>query len=767
MHLRVVNQQGEALPGAVVSRIEEGGALRKLGATDAAGDFIVDFGGGADAMWRLHVEARGFGSVASSPFAAFWAGRMLLPLVLGRGFSLHGRVRDAAGKPVAGAKLCATDILPAPWAPWTGYVAAVSDDRGIFSLRGVPAHGMRLSLHADGYRSVAMSPVLAGTPLEFTLEPAPRLAGRVVDAEGKPVEAELEVHYEGRDEVQYARSGADGAFDLTWRHPCWCRVVARVGKPAEAFCASEVLQKPVDQLELRMRRVSELPMLRVRATGDEGKPLQDFRAMVAWGYGDQVPESYLRQQMMMEGHRSREGVAYLPGASNGSADGWLLLMAPGRAATATKVEWKPGTDGATELSIAMAPELRVTGIVKNASGDPVGGVRVWAQRVQKTDWDIPASAPGDAVRTRADGTFELGGLVAGQTDVFAARDYLPEGPARRVRLEAGGKAPAVRLKVGDLVTVAGRAVAVEAGWMLGFAPPPRRGGGSIVMDQPVRVAGPFAADGSFSISGVQAGMQTPTLLIPRPALRGDWLRIPVRQARVGRDGEDDFEVDAEITGPTRLRGRIVRRGTQVPFDRLLVQQRVERVANQLQQNFAIDWMEWMTSVRVGGDGSFELVVGPGRHSLRVIDMMTGIVLATAPDNVEADAESVAVPDLVLEAAEVLLEFVETAADEAGPAQFLVHRRGGGGNGVGFSADEYRVTGIDLRDRLTTRVVYVPAGEGEFHIQSALLPEKVEPLRKFSYPSMSSFYADGGGITFEAEAGEKTTVRVEVPRRTMR
>ena len=62
---------------------------------------------------------------------------------------------------------------------------------------------------------------------------------------------------------------------------------------------------------------------------------------------------------------------------------------------------------------------------------------------------------------------------------------------------------------------------------------------------------------------------------------------------------------------------------------------------------------------------------------------------------------------------------------------------------------------------------MPVGEGEFHVQTALLPEQIQPLRKFSYPSFNSFYAEDGGIPFEAAAGEKTTVRIEVPRRKAR
>jgi hypothetical protein len=689
---------------------------------------------------------------------------MPLPLVLGRGFALHGRVRDADGEPVVGARLCATDILPAPWVGWTGYVSAVSDDRGIFSLRGVAPHGMRLTLHADGYRSVAMSPVLAGTPLEFALERAPRLVGRVVDTEGKPVETELEVHYEGHDDVQFGQSGADGSFDLTWRHPVWCRVVARSGNPVEAFAASDVLKAAVDDLELRVRPVSELPLLRVRATGDDGEALSDFRAVVAWGFGEGVPEAYLHQQMRTSGRAARQGVAYLESPTHETTNGWLLVTAPGRAPTATEVEWSPDAQGATELTVATVAELRVSGVVETSTGEPAAGVRVWAQRVQEADWDVPAMAPADAVRTAADGSFVLDGLAAGETDVFAACDWLPDGPARRVELAAGGKVATVKMKVAARVTVAGRGEGIEAGWRLGFVPPARSGAAPLFMDQPVRVSGPFAADGTFSVSGVQTGTQTPTLLVPRPALRGDWLQIPIRTTRIGRDGEQDFEVDAEISGPTRLRGRIARRGTQVPFERLLVQQRVERVANQLQQNFFIDWMDWLTSVRVAGDGTFELVVGPGKHHLRVIDMMTGIVLATAPDMVEADAERIDLPELVVEAAAVTLEFEAALADESGPGQFLVHRSGGGGQRRWDSADDYRVTGIDLRDQLTTRVVYVPAGEGVFHVQTAALPDDVPPLRTFRYTSMSGFYPDGGGIQFEAKAGENTTVRIAVPRR---
>jgi len=760
----VVDEQGAAVPGAVVRRFEVDGRLLELGVTDANGHFATTRPARPDGMWRLHIAADKRSSVASGAFFEYWSRLQKLPLVMGRGFALHGRVRDQAGKPVAGAQLCATDILPKNWSAWSSHVEATSNERGIFSLRGMSSPCSRLVLHADGYRSVALAPVLPGTPLEFTLEPAPRLAGKVMDAEGRPVSADLEIYYEGYEQPERIRSEADGSFDVTWRHATLCRIVARRGYPAEAFCATKVLRKPAADLELRLQPISSQPLLRVRATGDDGAALAEFRAVVFWGFDEMVPDTYLLQQMALQGRSARDGVAHLPRPNTNSSVGRLLVLAPGRALTSLKVEWSPGDDGATEVSVPTGVEARLEGVVRNVSGAPAAGVMVWAQRVQKTNWQMPASAPPQAVVTGPDGSFVLEGLAPGPCDVFAARDYLPPRGPRRLDLVAGGAALHVDLKVPDLATVAGKADGVTPGWRLAFVTPKTLSPDLFGVDLPIQAHGAFEAGGAFSVPSVQVGLQTATLLIPRPAVRGDWLRVPVRTTRVGKDGEQDFEVDADSTGPTRLRGRVVRRGSLIPFERLLVQQRVLRAENPLRQFQVIDWMDWTASSRVAGDGSFELLVAPGRHQLRVVDMMTGIVLRGTPEPLVADEEEVAVPDIELDVAEIQLEFRAVDADADGPAGFLMHRIGNEGGAFGFSVDAYSMTGIDLRDRLTTRVVYVSAGEGTFSVHRSTLPERVSPLRPLSTPEYRSYSEGTGGIPYEVTSGATKTLRIDVPRR---
>ncbi|MCK5945234.1 MAG: carboxypeptidase regulatory-like domain-containing protein [Planctomycetes bacterium] len=765
--LHVVDERGAAVADAVVSRFELDGRMVALGRTDEAGSFATTMEPRSDGRWHMHVAADGLGSVASVSFPAWWGYRSPMPLVLGRGFVMHGRVRDQAGDPVAGARVRATHIRPNRWSGWSPHVEAVSNERGIFSLRGMSSSCSRLTLHADGYRSVTLSPVLAGTPLEFTLEPAPRLVGRVLDSDGRPTQAELEVHYEGRDDPERLQSGEDGRLDLTWRHPTYCRIVARRGYPAESFCSSDVLREPPEELELRLQPLSKLPLLRVRATGDDGVELRDFRAVALWGMDESVPEGYMLQQLQAQGGAARDGVVYQPAASDGPTTGRLLLQARGRAPALVDVDWSPGEDGATEVRIATKPGLRLGGVVKDASGAPLAGVKVWAVRVQENQWQMPPFASPEAVVTGSDGSFVLEGLAPGPTDVFATRRHQSDRPPERLELSADQPAPPVELQLPDLVTVTGRAEGVEVGWRLAFVPPRGKGTAWYGADVPLQALGPFAADGSFSIAGVRPGVHELTLLVPRCSVHGDWLRVPVRTTRIGRDGVDGLEIDAEIVGPTRLRGRVVRGDVLIPLERLLVQQRVVRPENPLRDFQAVDWTQWSATAKVAGDGSYELLVGPGKHELRVIDMVTGIVLKKSPAALDADDDVVVVPDFTLDVGEVTLELRTVTADDSGPATMLRYVGGREEPNFGFSVDDYTAIGLDLRDRWTTQVVYVPAGEGRFVVETSTLPESVPPLRPPYQPVWGGAVADSEGVPLTVSAGESKAVRIDVPRRSLR
>lgn len=763
--ITVIDERGTPVAGAVISRLAADGELQQLGTTDATGRCAVAARDVGEAYWQVHVVADGLCGVTARCYGFAFGTLDETPLVLGRGHVLHGRVRDQTGKPVVNARLCATDLRQSPWSGWTARVQARSDEHGIFALRGVPPQCLRLSVDADGYRSVGLAPVQLGTPLEVTLEPAAHLAGTVLDASGRPVAADLEVYYEGQDQAQTARSDADGRFDVTWRHAAFCRVVARQGEPMVAFAQSDVVQAPTAKMQLRLRTLDQLPLLRVRATGDDGAALTGFRAVALWNFDDKVPEQYLWQQLAMVGQASHGELAWLPKPPAEATHGVLFVHAPGRAPAAVPVDWSPGDDGSTEVRVATVPGQRVTGTVRDTAGAPVKA-RVWVQRVQKTDWQMPTTAPLHAAWSNADGTFVLDGLAPGPTDVFAARNFVPERKPKRVVVPATGDAQTIELELPEHVAVAGRAEGARAGWQLAFVPPWSMPGNAMgSMELPIQAQVAFAADGSFALTGVQPGLQTPTLLIPRAVQRGGWVRIPLSATRIGDHGEPDLQL--VVIAPTRLHGRIVRRGAEPPFERLLVQQRLEPFPKALQGNDVTEFRAWTVTAPVGGDGAYELVVGPGKHLLRVIDTMTGIVLATTETPLAADKERIEAPDLVLDIAEVRLELAPTAADERGPALHLIHSRAGTEpNRFGFSIDDFLLHGIDLRDRLTTEVLYVPAGEGEFFVTRQTLPEAVEPFS----PEIAQVFAqpqpEGDPIPFDAKAGQPITVRIEVPRRNL-
>src|SRR5262249_9473657 len=153
---------------------------------------------------------------------------------------------------------------------WRGWTRTTTDEGGIFRLQGVPESNQRVEVAAPGHLTVAIAPVALGTPLEVTLPPGGLLRGTVVDGKGAPVAADLEVEYENELAVQRARAGADGRFELTWRHPCFCRVRASVDDPPSALAYSDVLESVPADLRLVLRPVAELPVLHVRATGDSG-----------------------------------------------------------------------------------------------------------------------------------------------------------------------------------------------------------------------------------------------------------------------------------------------------------------------------------------------------------------------------------------------------------------------------------------------------------------------------------------------------------------
>jgi len=202
---------------------------------EVPGVYTVRFRATGHAGWRTDGTTHALGErwpVVEVPAGGLEADAVIR-LVRGRG--VEGRVTDASGAPVSGATIAAID---ARGAQRRGRTDADADGRysiaGI-SLPGAPACSIRVLARASS-RDLAwaeaettLAPDAPGAQVDFTLGPAATLVGKVVDAEGRPVES-LTVEaaptpIEGRRpssprlDATSGRTSADGTFRLEGLRP--------------------------------------------------------------------------------------------------------------------------------------------------------------------------------------------------------------------------------------------------------------------------------------------------------------------------------------------------------------------------------------------------------------------------------------------------------------------------------------------------------------------------------------------------------------------
>ena len=145
--------------------------------------------GAAEDGTHLRVRARGYASAAleAPPLApeSQWSAR----LALARGLVVRGRVTDRADRPIEGA----TVQLAPDDETLTGLeaVSAPADVEGRFELADLAAGAWQCSAQADGFFRTSAVAVDLRADLEdvlVRLTPEARIEGRVLDANGEPVE---------------------------------------------------------------------------------------------------------------------------------------------------------------------------------------------------------------------------------------------------------------------------------------------------------------------------------------------------------------------------------------------------------------------------------------------------------------------------------------------------------------------------------------------------------------------------------------------------
>lgn len=785
---RVLDENGQPVAGATLLHDVPGGEATAGGTSDAQGFFAAPLPAEptvAEPASRLWLGATGRGG-ASIALLRPTDGE-LPPLVLEKGITLVGRVRGSDGRPLAGARVRATSLRRGTHGGWELDGRTTTEASGIFKLAGMPRSNLRLVVEADGYLRKSLAPVAHGAPLEVDLQPGGTIAGTVVAPDGAPSQALVQIAWENETEVQHVVTDAAGRFSANWLLPVHCRIRAtamgapklasgpasgaarstvptaptragtgtRTGPLLPMAAVTAVLTAPANDLQLRLRPVAEQPTLRVRATGDGGAPLTEFAAAVSWS-GDKQPDEIVWNAFAREHGAAVGGVACCaaPDATHGEQTGVLLVVAPGRAFAFTTVVWQPAADGGMDIAVATVPGRKLEGHVVDAAGGAVAGARVWARRDFETNWELDGTSPyGVHATTGADGSFQLPQLGVARWHIHAARPGQMEPKSRRLDLVDGDDPKPMRIVLPAVANVKGRVVGLAPGQSLGFLPATAK---EEHADNLLFPRCWSAADGAFAVADVPVGNVTVVVIQPRGVAAGPPLVMPLRVVRVGREGVDDLQLDATEVTPATLRGRVDCTAAAVPPDRLLVQVRTEAARAIPRLDWYWEGIGWDVVAFVAADGTFSVPVAPGQHHVRVVDALTGTVLAQHDkQNVAAGAtKSFA---LAVEAGVLELELVPAPVDEAGPGFMLAYERGG--------SDHFHwlQPGLALGDSLLSPLLYLPLGNGTLRLGTGTLSQP-NVLGRLGPAHLPYVDPNSPATEFEVEAGNVCRVQMAVPRR---
>ena len=349
-------------------------------------------------------------------------------VVLHGGGSLEGRVVDAQGRPVAGARV----ELAATHGTLQRDTKTSSD--GSFAFAAVPGEVSLDVFETDDAASPALrttATVPDGERRELTLTiPAARdpVDVRVRDDRGYPI-ASAQISVASLDPAVPLRetvfSDAGGEAKLDGARALAIRV--EVTAPGHAP-KSLTLDSAPASIEAALDRGASLTAT-VRSS--RGDPIENAEFVL---YMDSDVH-HLRSDA--QGAVSAQDLA--PGAAR------AVIRAPGYA-TVEKTFTVLASDRATSLgAIDLASEGVVEGDVVDGRGDPVQGARVAKDRVPV--FLVAGATPPDVATTDARGHFRLGGLGAGTVSLEA---YAPEiGRGREsARVAAGRSTTNVRIVLG-------------------------------------------------------------------------------------------------------------------------------------------------------------------------------------------------------------------------------------------------------------------------------------------------------------------------------
>ena len=606
---------GATVPGATIHThgysLEQLAALWGLGEawkpefgrvrSDADGRFTIR-GLAPRADYIFYARRRPFQSVPSDAIDLTTRneGSVEVILSLSDGATLAGRVLDADGRGVLGARIGAFGGNPRYW---THKQPVLSSEDGTFLIAGLPAETpLSLIVRADGHAplTVGPEPLELGErrDLDIRLPKGGQVTGVLVDASGEPVAAqEMTLQsLAGFSSFHVTKTNADGAFIFRGvaTGQAQLRVAGdervgprRLGAPILApakglrvVVPSLVRSIVAGRIQLPDGSPVPLSLVHVRSLAEEMRLLQ----VNPGTHANEVVNGALRREVIGP-------PPFLVTVTHARDDRGRPLPVQSRTLEIA--------DGFEDVTIRLVEGGMVQGFVRAADGTGVAGARV--------------EAAGVSVISSTNGSFEIAGLAEGLVRIQATP---PDGWLRPdpVPVEVGAEDVEIRLRragaiSGRVATATGEEVVgcmVQASWN---SPTDGKPGGIMVHTERA---------GRFLIAPVPEDADVSITVYPR---RRDYPVTRLTGVRVGPN-----ETEILLKRGASIRGVFVdSEGKGVTGAYV--------VARPLDDSFAES-----AAIPLEPDGSFQITVqSPGVHELQVIGKFAGVrpgitrVLAPATD----------------------------------------------------------------------------------------------------------------------------------------
>jgi len=630
----VVDERGQPIEHAVVGFVPPRGALDVNAllaspptTTDASGAFRI--AAPADDRTRTLIVAAPGRQACTAPLrhgdgAVRNFGQILLPM----GTTLVGRIRDAQGRPLAGVSVRARNAVP--WYSPTGRTVqsgARSNERGIFQVPCVPRTGLRLTFVKTGY-TIESRIASHETPLTVTMRPAPIVRGHLLEPDGTPiVDAQVQLQTESLRGYDYdamtTHTDRQGAFTLTAPSPNGrYRLNAIVRSPQLRRYDTRLLRGAQDDVRINTEAATSPQRVAVHAVdAATGQRLERFTAAIVSDDAKNLQSLLLAAENRFEACEHEATLVPLYAGRH-----HVVVVAPGHAFGYAAVP-----DGATApLVVELGPEAVLRGRVTDENGKPVAGVLVRAL----PDGGVSGSTSLGArwPRTDAQGRYRIGSLRTGRHVVQVYPDDRAASPPQTVEVEAGdGNTLDVRVRSRQQLRIRITGDLHEGPAPILHAKPrsfSTRGGlrHHVPLPQPVTLK---PGQRTFAFGAQQGNTISLRLFVPS-------------RTRVGAGAAFDFPnltiVDGVATLPlpetrlTVLRGRIECAG-DLPTERVaVVATRTKPRPRRSRQDKVV--------TGVHADGSFELDLEAGTHTLQLVDVETGIVFHTEANDVAHTAAQV-------------------------------------------------------------------------------------------------------------------------------